>query len=36
MKDVLNEFFGFGPIQPLLDDQTVTEVMVNGPGRVYI
>ena len=36
MKDVLNEFFGFGPIQPLLDDQTVTEVMVNGPHRVYI
>ena len=36
MKDVLNEFFGFGPIQPLLDDQTVTEVMVNGPNRVYI
>jgi pilus assembly protein CpaF len=36
MRDVLNEFFGFGPIQPLLDDPTVTEVMVNGPSRVYI
>jgi pilus assembly protein CpaF len=36
MKDVLNEFFGFGPIQPLLDDVTVSEVMVNGPGRVYV
>lgn len=36
MKDVLNEFFGFGPIQPLLDDPTVNEVMVNGPDRVYV
>lgn len=36
LKDVLNEFFGFGPIQPLLDDATVTEVMVNGPQRVYV
>jgi pilus assembly protein CpaF len=36
LKDVMNEFFGFGPIQPLLDDATVTEVMVNGPHRVYV
>jgi len=36
MKDILNEFFGFGPIQPLLDDPTVNEVMVNGPNRVYV
>src|SRR3972149_3953154 len=36
MKDVLNEFFGFGPIQPLLDDETVSEVMVNGPNRIYV
>jgi pilus assembly protein CpaF len=36
IKDVLNEFFGFGPIQPLLEDATISEVMVNGPARVYI
>jgi pilus assembly protein CpaF len=36
MKEVMNEFFGFGPIQPLLEDPTISEVMVNGPGRVYI
>ncbi len=36
MKDVINEFFGFGPIQPLLDDASVSEVMVNGPNRVYV
>ncbi len=34
--DLLNEVFGYGPIQPLLDDDTVTEVMVNGCDRVYM
>ncbi len=36
VRDLLNEFFGFGPIQPLLEDPTVNEVMVNGPQHVYI
>lgn len=27
---------GLGPLQPLLDDDRVTEVMVNGPDRVYV
>ena len=35
-RDILNEFFGFGPIQPLLEDASITEVMVNGPNRVYV
>ena len=34
--EVMNELYGFGPIQPLLDDQTVTEVMVNRADRVYV
>jgi pilus assembly protein CpaF len=34
--DILNELVGYGPIQPLLDDDDVTEVMVNGPKKVYI
>ena len=33
---VTDELFGFGPIEPLLRDDTVTEVMVNGPNTVYI
>ena len=33
---VLDEIFGFGPIQRLLDDDSVTEVMVNGPNHVYV
>jgi pilus assembly protein CpaF len=27
---------GFGPLQPLLEDETITEVMVNGPKNVYV
>ncbi len=33
---VLDEIVGLGPIQPLLNDPTVSEVMVNGPNQVYI
>ncbi len=32
---VLSEIFGFGPIDVLLNDDAVTEVMVNGPRMVY-
>ena len=35
-KEVLNELLGFGPIQPLLNDPDITEVMVNGPKSVYV
>jgi pilus assembly protein CpaF len=35
-KEVLNELLGYGPIQPLLDDPDITEVMVNGPKSVYV
>lgn len=33
---VCDELLGFGPIQQLLNDETVSEVMVNGPNKVYI
>jgi pilus assembly protein CpaF len=35
-NELLDEMTGFGPIQPLLDDPDVTEVMVNGPKKVFI
>lgn len=35
-REVLDEVQGLGPIQSLLNDPTITEVMVNGPKRVYI
>ncbi len=34
--DILDELTGFGPIQSLLDDEDVSEVMVNGPKKVFI
>ncbi len=36
LEQILDEILGFGPIQPLLNDDTITEVMVNGPFRVYV
>jgi len=35
-NEIVDEFTGFGPIQPLLDDPDVSEVMVNGPKKVFI
>src|SRR5438034_6484852 len=35
LESILDEILGFGPIEPLLKDDTITEVMVNGPFRVY-
>jgi len=33
---VLADVMGYGPIEPLLNDQEITEVMINGPANVYI
>jgi pilus assembly protein CpaF len=34
--EVLNEVMGYGPIQTLLDDPSISEVMVNGPESIYV
>jgi pilus assembly protein CpaF len=36
MNLALSEIVGFGPIQSLLDDPQISEVMVNGPQSVYV
>ena len=36
IADVLDDILGYGPIEPLLHDPTVTEVMVNGPATIYV
>jgi pilus assembly protein CpaF len=33
---IVADILGYGPIEPLLRDESVTEILVNGPGQVYI
>lgn len=33
---ILNDSVGYGPLEPLLQDEDITEIMVNGPNEVYI
>jgi len=33
---IVAEILGYGPLEPLLADDTITEIMVNGPKNVYI
>ena len=35
-NEIIDEMTGFGPIQPLLDDPDISEVMVNGPKKVFV
>ncbi|MBY5162898.1 ATPase, T2SS/T4P/T4SS family [Salsipaludibacter albus] len=36
IETTIDDILGYGPIEPLLNDRTVTEVMCNGPDAVYI
>jgi pilus assembly protein CpaF len=36
VEEMVHEITGLGPLEPLLSDETITEVMVNGPKHVYI
>jgi len=35
-RRIVAEMIGFGPIEPLLADETVSDILVNGPRQVYI
>ncbi|MCA9902245.1 MAG: CpaF family protein [Anaerolineae bacterium] len=35
-ESIVADILGFGPLEPLLADETVTEIMVNGPKNVFI
>ena len=35
-QEVADDILGYGPLEPFLRDVDVTEVMVNGPDRIYI
>ncbi len=36
IDEVLDETFGFGPLEVLLKDPTVSDILVNGPKKVYV
>jgi len=35
-EQISAEILGFGPLQPLLEDDSITEIMVNGPKNIYV
>lgn len=36
IKDIADEMLGLGPIEPLLDDDTISDILVVGAGSVFI
>jgi pilus assembly protein CpaF len=34
--DILNETMGYGPLEPLLRDSTVNDILINGPHNVFV
>jgi pilus assembly protein CpaF len=36
IDEVLDETFGFGPLEVLLKDPTISDILVNGPFKVYV
>ncbi len=35
-REITDDILGYGPLEPFLRDETVTEIMVNGPHKIYI
>ena len=35
-KELVQEVIGLGPLEPLLDRDDITEIMVNGPDQIYV
>ncbi|MHB0858206.1 MAG: CpaF family protein [Anaerolineae bacterium] len=35
-EQIVADILGYGPLEPLLQDESVTEILVNGPEQVYI
>ena len=36
VREIMDEIYGFGPLEPLMHDPDVTDVLVNGSGTVFI
>ncbi len=35
-SELVNDMLGLGPLQPLLDDEAIADIMVNGPDRIFV
>lgn len=35
-ESIVSDIIGLGPLDPLLEDETITEIMVNGPKNIFI
>lgn len=36
VREIMDEIYGFGPIEPLMNDPDVSDVLINGPDSVFI
>ncbi len=36
VSEIRDEMLGLGPLEPLLKDESITEIMVNGPKKVFV
>ncbi len=36
LEQIVAEIMGLGPLEPLLNDETITEIMVNGANKIYV
>ena len=36
VSEIMDEIYGFGPIESLMVDPTVTDIMINGPDRILV
>jgi len=36
ISSLCDDFLGLGPLQRLMDDKSITEIMINGPDKIYI
>jgi len=36
VNELLDDMLGLGPLEPLLSDESISDIMVNGPAQVYV
>ncbi|MFV8413601.1 CpaF family protein [Vibrio owensii] len=36
VKSLVDEIQGLGPLQPLMDDESISDIMINGPDNIFI